>query len=133
LFIALPEVFARIYTRDPLVLQLAVLLLPIAGVFQVFDGLQVVAIGLLRGLGDTQVPMIANVVAFWCIGVPVSLWLAFGLGYGAVGLWWGLVVGLVAVAVFLIARIRQREQRDLARILIDEQAKPRAGDDLLAD
>jgi MATE family multidrug resistance protein len=133
LFIALPEVFARIYTRDPLVLQLAVLLLPIAGVFQVFDGLQVVAIGLLRGLGDTQVPMIANVVAFWCIGVPVSLWLAFGLDYGAVGLWWGLVVGLGAVAVFLIARIRQREQRDLARILIDEQAKPRAGEDLLAD
>ena len=53
---------------------------------QVFDGLQVVAIGLLRGLGDTRMPMIVNVVGFWCIGMPVSLWLGFGLGYGAVGL-----------------------------------------------
>ena len=70
--------------REPLharcaVLALAAVLLPIAGVFQVFDGLQVVAIGLLRGLGDTRVPMIVNVIGFWCIGMPVSLWLGFGL------------------------------------------------------
>ena len=75
--------------RDAAVIALAALLLPIAGVFQVFDGLQVVAIGLLRGLGDTRVPVIVNIVGFWCIGMPVSLWLGFGLGYGAVGLWWG--------------------------------------------
>ena len=74
-----------LYTRDATVLALAALLLPIAGVFQVFDGLQVVAIGLLRGLGDTRMPMIVNVVGFWCIGMPVSLWLGFGLDYGAVG------------------------------------------------
>jgi len=82
-----------------------------------------VSIGLLRGLGDTRVPVITNVVGFWCIGMPVSLWLGFGAGYGAVGLWWGLVVGLVMVATFLIWRVRQRESRDLERVIIDEHAR----------
>jgi MATE family multidrug resistance protein len=123
LFVAAPQPLAALYTPDAMVLALAVLLLPIAGVFQVFDGLQVVAIGLLRGLGDTRMPMIVNIVGFYCIGLPISLWLGFGLGYGAQGLWWGLVAGLVMVAVFLILRVRQREKRDLTRILIDEHAK----------
>jgi multidrug resistance protein, MATE family len=123
LFIAVPELLASLYTRDAAVLVLAALLLPLAGLFQVFDGLQVVAIGLLRGLGDTRMPVIINVIGFWCIGIPVGLWLAFGLDYGAQGLWWGLVVGLVVVAVFLIARVRQREKHGLERIIIDEHAK----------
>ena len=123
LFILTPEPLAALYTRDGMVLALAALLLPLAGLFQVFDGLQVVAIGLLRGLGDTRMPMIVNVIGFWCIGIPVSLWLGFGLDYGAVGLWWGLVVGLIVVAVFLIARVRQRETHDLTRVIIDEHAK----------
>jgi MATE family multidrug resistance protein len=128
-----PRMLAGLYTTDPAVLALAVLLLPIAGVFQVFDGLQVVSIGLLRGLGDTQVPVIVNIVGFWCIGMPVSLWLGLGLGYGAVGLWWGLVVGLVIVATFLIARVKQRESRDLARVIIDEQARPKSAQNVLVD
>jgi MATE family multidrug resistance protein len=123
LFILAPEPLAGLYTPDVAVIALAALLLPLAGLFQVFDGLQVVAIGLLRGLGDTRMPMIVNVIGFWCIGIPVSLWLGFGLDYGAVGLWWGLVVGLVIVAVFLIARVRQREKHGLERIIIDEHAK----------
>jgi MATE family multidrug resistance protein len=123
LFVAAPDLLASLYTPDAAVLALAALLLPIAGVFQVFDGLQVVAIGLLRGLGETRTPMLVNIVGFWCIGVPVSLWLGFGLDYGAVGLWWGLVVGLVIVAVFLIARLMQREQAGLERVMIDEHAK----------
>ncbi len=128
-----PRMLAGLYTTDPAVLALAVLLLPIAGVFQVFDGLQVVSIGLLRGLGDTHVPVIVNIVGFWCIGMPVSLWLGLGLGYGAVGLWWGLVVGLVIVATFLIARVKQRESRDLARVIIDEQARPKPAQNVLVD
>jgi MATE family multidrug resistance protein len=123
LFVAVPGSFVGLYSSDAMVLALAMLLLPIAGVFAVFDGLQVVAIGLLRGLGDTRMPMLVNIVGFWCIGVPVSLWLGFVLDYGAQGLWWGLVAGLVIVAVFLILRVRQREQRDLTRIIIDEHAK----------
>jgi MATE family multidrug resistance protein len=122
-FILFPGFLAGIYSREADVLQLAILLLPIAGVFQVFDGLQVVALGLLRGLGDTRVPMLVNVIGFWCIGMPVSLWLGFGLDYGAVGLWWGLVVGLVMVALFLIIRLQHRERRDLARVVIDEHGE----------
>jgi MATE family multidrug resistance protein len=123
LFLTVPALLAELYTPDAAVIGLAALLLPIAGVFQIFDGLQVVAIGLLRGLGDTRTPMIVNVIGFWCLGMPVSLWLGFGLGYGAVGLWWGLVVGLVAVAGFLVVRLRRREQRDLERVIIDEHAR----------
>ncbi|HVY67109.1 MAG TPA: MATE family efflux transporter [Gammaproteobacteria bacterium] len=122
LLIAAPEFLSRAYTNDAEVVAFAVLLLPIAGVFQVFDGLQVVSIGLLRGLGDTRVPMIVNVVGFWCIGIPVSLVLGFVAGYGAVGLWWGLVVGLVIVATFLVMRVHQREQQDFARVVIDDHA-----------
>jgi len=128
LFVYAPGPLARLYTSDAAVLALAVQLLPIAGVFQVFDGLQVVSIGLLRGLGDTQVPVISNIVGFWCLGIPVSLWLGFGAGYGAVGLWWGLVVGLVIVALFLILRVRQRQSRDLSRVIIDGHARPHAAD-----
>jgi MATE family multidrug resistance protein len=133
LFVLAPAPLARLYTPDVAVLALAVLLLPLAGLFQVFDGLQVVAIGLLRGLGDTRTPMIINVIGFWCIGMPVSLWLGFGLDYGAVGLWWGLVVGLIVVATFLIARVRQRESRDLTRVIIDEHAKAALRNEVVAE
>jgi multidrug resistance protein, MATE family len=124
LFISVPGWLAGVYTSEARVLELAVLLLPIAGVFQVFDGLQVVSLGLLRGLGDTRVPMVVNVLGFWCLGIPVSLWLGFVVGFGAVGLWWGLVLGLAIVAVFLMLRLKHRQSRDLVRIIIDEQVRP---------
>jgi MATE family multidrug resistance protein len=120
LLTAAPGPLAAIYTHDEAVLALAVVLLPLAGIFQVFDGLQVVALGLLRGLGDTYVPMIVNVIGFWVIGMPVSLWLGFGLDLGAVGLWWGLVAGLVMVAAFLLHRLWLRTRRALERVIIDE-------------
>jgi Na+-driven multidrug efflux pump len=65
--------------------------------------------------------------------MPVSLWLGFGLDYGAEGLWWGLVVGLVIVAVFLIARVRQREHHGLERVMIDEHAKSALRADAVVD
>ncbi len=67
-FLVLPRMLARLYTRDPLVTGIAVRLLPIAGFFQVFDGLQVVAAGVLRGLGDTRVPMLISLLGFWLLG-----------------------------------------------------------------
>lgn len=119
-FVTVPGVLARVYTDELEVLSLAVLLIPIAGVFQVFDGIQAVSLGLLRGLGDTRVPMMVSIVGFWCLGMPVSLWLAFGLDRGAVGLWWGLVVGLTIVSIVLVVRIRYRQGRELERLIIDE-------------
>jgi len=120
LFLSVPAKLASFYSIDPAVVALAALLLPIAGLFQVFDGLQVVAMGLLRGLGDTRVPMIMSIIAFWCVGMPVSLLLAFGMDLGAVGLWWGFVVALAAVAVILLLRLKSMERRKLQRIVIDD-------------
>jgi multidrug resistance protein, MATE family len=90
-------------------------------VFQVFDGLQVVAAGVLRGVGDTTAPFLANLVAFWAIGMPLGLYLCFRTPAGAVGLWWGLVAALAAVALFLVARVRVRMRRDLGRVIIDDE------------
>lgn len=117
----MPRPLARIYSGDEAVLAMAALLIPLAGVFQVFDGLQVVSIGVLRGVGDTRAPMIVNVLGFWLIGFPVSLWLGFQAGFGAVGLWWGLVVGLAVVAIFLVIRVRVRLAASLERLVIEEE------------
>ena len=111
---------ARLYTGNADVIVLAAMLIPIAGVFQVFDGIQAVAAGVLRGIGDTHAPAIINVVGFWLIGLPVSWVLAFRLGGGAVGLWWGIVVGLAAVALILLGRVRVRLGRTMHRVIIDE-------------
>ena len=113
-----PGPLARLYSDDPEVLAVAAALLPLAGLFQVFDGLQVVASAVLRGVADTRVPMVVNVLGFWICGMPISLLLGFRLGAGPVGLWWGLVAGLAAVAVFLLARIRQRFGGELKRLVL---------------
>jgi MATE family multidrug resistance protein len=119
LFLSLPRVLALAYTPDAGVIALATTLIPIAGVFQVFDGLQIVSSGALRGLGDTRVPMLINLLGFWLVGIPVSLWLGFGLGFGPRGLWWGVVVGLAAVAVLLMVRVGVRFSRPMQRLRID--------------
>jgi len=92
------------------------LLIPLAGVFQVFDGIQVAAIGILRGLGDTRTPMIVNVLGFRLVGLPVSLYLGLRAGYGPAGLWWGLVVGLIVIAVILTLRVRASLAQGASRL-----------------
>lgn len=124
LFLGVPRALAAIYTDDARVLALAAALISIAGVFQVFDGLQVVAAGVLRGLGDTRAPMVLGLIGFWLVGIPLSLLLAFHTRLGAAGLWWGLVIGLATVALTLLARVRVRFRRDLARLVIDERPAP---------
>jgi MATE family multidrug resistance protein len=117
-----PRLLARAYTPDPGILALAATLIPIAGVFQVFDGTQVVSIGVLRGVGDTRTPLIVNLLGYWAFALPSSLWLAFGLGWGPQGLWWGLVVGLMVVAIVLLLRVRHRLWRPVQRIVVDHPA-----------
>jgi MATE family multidrug resistance protein len=85
-----------------------------------FDGIQVVSIGALRGLGDTRTPFAMNLVGFWAIGLPVSLLLGFRTPLGPRGLWWGLVVGLGAVAIGLLLRLRARLRQAVARVRIDD-------------
>ncbi len=91
-------VFARpivaIFTNDPGVVATSVRLFLLAAAFQLFDGIQVVATGVLRGAGDTRSPMICNLIAHWGIGLPIGWILAFGMGRGIIGLWVGLSIGL---------------------------------------
>jgi MATE family multidrug resistance protein len=117
--VAAPEVIARAYTNQAEVITVAVSLIPLAGIFQVFDGLQVVSIGILRGLADTRAPMIINVVGFWLVGLPISAWLGLKTELGPRGLWWGLVAGLAAVALILLARVRVRFAGAITRVAIE--------------
>jgi MATE family multidrug resistance protein len=103
-FISFPGVLARIFTPDPGVIGVAVKLLGIAAAFQIFDGIQGVAGGALRGAADTRFASWANVACHWCIGLPLAMIFTFRLDYGAVGLWWGMLAGLVTVAGVLAAR-----------------------------
>jgi len=121
MFMTLPVTLARLFSNDPTVVAAAAVLLPIAGVFQVFDGLQVAGAGALRGVGDTRVPMILNLVGFWLIGLPACIGLGFGLGLGPRGVWWGLAIGIGVVAVLLMYRIRRRFGRELRRLVIDDE------------
>jgi len=115
-FIGAPRLLATAYTSVNEVVVLAALLIPIAGYFQIFDGLQVVSAGVLRGAGDTRAPLIVNILGFWFIGLPTSLLLGFRLGFGPQGLWWGFVAGLGTVAVFLLARIAWRFRGNISRV-----------------
>ncbi len=111
-----PEWLARGFTRDPAVLDLAVRLFPVAAAFQVFDGVQGVSSGILRGAGDTRVPMLFNLFGFIVVGVPAAAWLAFGMGLGPLGIWWGLVVCLAIVAATLAWRVHTRLGATLTRV-----------------
>jgi len=119
LFIGAPRLLATAYTSVEEVVALAALLIPIAGYFQIFDGLQVVSAGVLRGAGDTRVPLVANILGFWFIGFPTSLLLGFRLGFGPQGLWWGFVAGLGAVAVFLLSRIAWKFRGTISRVEVE--------------
>jgi MATE family multidrug resistance protein len=100
-FIVVPVPMIGAFTRDPQVLSLGVRLLSIAAAFQVFDGTQAVATGVLRGIGDTRTPMVMNVIGHWVFGLPVGWALCFNYGWGVAGLWVGLLIGLIFVATVL--------------------------------
>jgi len=85
----------------------------------VFDGTQVVAMGVLRGSADTRTPMLIHLAGFWLVGVPIAWLLAFRFDLGPEGLWWGLVVALAAVAVTQVLRVRVRFARTIERVRLD--------------
>ncbi|MGH8116902.1 MAG: MATE family efflux transporter [Rhodanobacteraceae bacterium] len=104
LMLSIPHAIAHIYSGDPRVIALAAQLLVLAGIFQFSDGIQVVSNGALRGLKDTRVPMFITVFAYWVVGMPTGAWLAFRAGHGVRGMWMGLIAGLTAAAILLLAR-----------------------------
>lgn len=109
LFVTLPEQIIALFLdldkpESARIIAYGSVLLMLAGLFQLADAQQAMALGLLRGVQDTRVPMVLATVSYWLIGIPCSYFLAFPMGYGGVGLWLGLVVGLTCAAVSLMWR-----------------------------
>ena len=92
-----------------------IVLMQVAAAFQLFDGLQVVTTGALRGLGDTRTPMFTNLVGHWLIALPIAAIGGFTLGYGVVGLWSGLCVGLTLVGPLPARRVAAAHSRPASR------------------
>lgn len=99
------------YINDPAVINIASGLLLIAAFFQLFDGTQVVGLGILRGLGDVKVPTVITLLAYWVLGLPVGYWLGIKMGYGVEGIWWGLLLGLLGASVLLFFRFQSITRR----------------------
>jgi MATE family multidrug resistance protein len=115
-FVLFPGLFARAMSSDPAVVAATTPLLVVAGLFQVSDGIQAVGAGVLRGAGDTRFTLWANLAGHWALGMPAALWLGLVLGWGITGLWWGLLIGLSAVAVALFLRFRRVASREILPI-----------------
>lgn len=121
LFITNPNFFVGIFldANDPAAAPAAALaasFVVVAGVFQLVDGAQVSSTASLRGLSDTRVPMIVALIGYWVFGFGTAYWLGFILGWGGVGIWWGLATGLGINAVVLFIRFVMRERLGLLKL-----------------
>ena len=127
-FLLAPRQLIGAFTPDAGVIEAGVSLLLVGALFQLFDGVQGVATGVLRGLGDTRTPMLWNLAAHWFIGLPVGYALCFVSGYGVIGLWWGLSLGLVICGLALLVewagRARQLKGWDWGSGIRDQEDQP---------
>ncbi|MDG1892654.1 MAG: MATE family efflux transporter [Verrucomicrobiota bacterium] len=110
-FIFQGKTLVSLFIESDVVRQTAMPLLLVAAFFQVFDGLQVTAVSLLRGMQDVRVPALVAMVAYWCVSVPLGYWLAFPMGKGALGIWVGLAMGLALAAFALTYRFYFKAKR----------------------
>jgi MATE family multidrug resistance protein len=110
-FLVIPRPILLVYSNDAFVITLGVKLLAIAALFQLFDGMQTVATGALRGLGDTNLPMIVNFIGYWLFGLPVGYILCFRMGFGIAGLWWGLTFALIGISIVLLLAWQRKTQK----------------------
>ena len=113
--VVFPRWIARIFTPDEAVIRTAINLLAAGAAFQLFDGIQTVATGALRGAGDTRTPMVCHLAAYWFIGLPLGAWLCFWRGWGAIGLWVGLSLALILIGCVLLM-VWQRKVRRLQSV-----------------
>ncbi len=109
-FLLFPQYVVRIYSPDAVVIRTSVTLLFVAALFQLFDGVQAVATGALRGAGDTRTPMLCHILAYWAVGLPLGYFLCFERGWGAAGIWVGLSVALILIGLVLLLAWRRKVQ-----------------------
>jgi multidrug resistance protein, MATE family len=107
LFICGGNAIAGVFSPDPQVVRMAAAMLLIAGLFQIFDGLQVVAMCALRGMSDVRLPAVVAIISYWLVALPFAGVLGFHFGLAALGIWIGLAIGLATAAVILITRFRR--------------------------
>jgi multidrug resistance protein, MATE family len=107
----LPRSIARMYSPDPQVIGMGATLLVVAGIFQLFDGIQVVVTGALRGAGNTRTPMLVHLLGYWIIGLPLGALLCFRFALGAPGFWTGLCVALILIGSLLLLVWRRQIAR----------------------
>ncbi|TKC09466.1 MATE family efflux transporter [Pedobacter frigoris] len=107
-FILANTILPYIYTEDIAVINIAAQLLIIAGFFQLFDGTQVVGLGVLRGIGDVNIPTIITFIAYWVVGIPLGYLLGITLGFGVNGIWYGLTFGLLTASILLFFRFQNK-------------------------
>jgi MATE family multidrug resistance protein len=123
LLLVFPRAIARMYTPNEAVIRTTVFLLAAGAAFQLFDGLQTVATGALRGAGDTRTPMLCHFTAYWIIGLPLGAWLCFRRHWGAFGLWAGLSLALILIGIVLLFAWRSTVKRLMAgNEMLDLQA-----------
>ncbi|MGA2559562.1 MAG: MATE family efflux transporter, partial [Terracidiphilus sp.] len=115
-FVAVPRPLIALYTTDAQVMAVGPALLGLAAIFQIFDGIQTVCTGALRGLGETRSPMIANFVGYWILGLPIGLGLCFVAKWGIYGLWIGLTLALVVIATALLMRWKKDASRAAGQV-----------------
>lgn len=115
-FLAAEPIAAAFAPAEVEVRALAARLLRIAAAFAIFDGVQAVAAGILRGLGDTKSPLVANLFAYLVVGFPVAIYLGWGRDWGAAGYWWGLTAGLATVASLLLYAFHRESLRPVQRV-----------------
>ena len=111
LFLLAPQWICRLYTDDPALTPLVVSLVRIGGLFQLFDGIQVGTMGLLRGLLDSRIPFWITLFSYWAVGMPCALILAWPFQLGPLGLWYGMVCGLGCASVLLQLRFWSQVRR----------------------
>jgi MATE family multidrug resistance protein len=109
-FVLFRHSLPQLYVNEPTIEHIAVSLLLISALFQVSDGIQVVGLGALRGIGDVRIPTVIALLAYWLIGLPVGYILAFSYGLRAEGVWYGLLIGLTVAAVFFLIRFNNKSK-----------------------
>jgi MATE family multidrug resistance protein len=116
LFVVFRYTLPTFYIDNTEVIQISASLLVIAGLFQLSDGVQVVGLGVLRGMEDVKFPTIITLIAYWVLGLPLGYYLAFELEMGAQGIWYGLLIGLSITAVVLFFRFNALSKKPIGEV-----------------
>lgn len=125
-YLSVPGPLLAVYTDDPAVLALALTVMPVVGAFQVFDGVQITSVGALRGAGDLRFPVLLTVLGYWLFGLPLAYYLGFRQELGPVGVWGGLAIGLGAMSVLLVLRLRRTIRVGGYRVQVEAAAPAQA-------